>query len=90
MFGGTYPKGAVSLLSPPSLHLLEGFCQSFWTALVQLYLPDSLCTPWFQVHASGLLFFGQYHTKNVAYLGLYAWERLKKKRSQNSVVRLRN
>lgn len=72
MFGGTYPKGAVSLLSPPSLHLLEGFCQSFWTALVQLYLPDSLCTPWFQVHASGLLFIGTISDKNdVAYLGLY-------------------
>lgn len=72
MFGGTYPKGAVSLLSPPSLHLLEGFCQSFWTSRPRLYLPDSLYTPWFQVHASGLLFIGTISHKNdVAYLGLY-------------------
>lgn len=56
--GFTHRAEAVWLLGPPSLHLLSGFCQSFWTSRPRLYLPGWPYNPWFLVRASGLLLGG--------------------------------
>lgn len=46
----TYPGAAVSPLWPPSLRLLGGSCQSFWTSPRQPCLRHSPCSPWLRTH----------------------------------------